>query len=916
MTQELWKQIEELYCAAVDCEPAQWEALLAGSSPDVREAVKNMLELPTENNILDQPLWFIEEHPEPSLSLKAGTELGPYKIQGLLGEGGMSSVYRAADSRLNRDVAIKILPHALTLDRNRMRRFEQEARAAGSLNHPNILTVHDVGSHEGTFYLVAELLEGETLRDRIGRGKISREKALGYARMIAAGLIAAHGKGITHRDLKPENLFLTRDGRLKILDFGLAKFNLPEESAVLAEPASPDAQSSKSHPGMLVGTVGYMSPEQAQTRPVDPRSDLFNLGIVLYEMLSGRRPFTGETPIETLHSILMEDPPLDTISETDPSLARFLRHCLEKDPADRFQSAKDLAFDLDGLDAAHAVPAPRSRLFLYAAGSIIAAAALVLITYRAASSSGRSPSFHQITYRTGMITTARFTPDGNTIVYSASWDGNPLETFTTGTSGPESRPLGVPAAGIAGISSTGELALMLGCEINWGECRGTLARMPLAGGAPREVLQGVDYADWDARGEVAVVRFFDGHERVEYPVGHVLYESPEGWISHLRFSPKGDHLAFLHHPRLGNNDGSVDVIDLQGHRKTLVAGRKGLKGLAWAPGGDEVWYSGSDARSPVLRALTLAGKERTVLETPGWSEILDIARDGRVLLLRQNPRTRIMYDSSRAPAQRALSWFDWSTTADLSADGESILFYEWGQAAGGVPTAYIRNTAGGEAVRLGEGKPLAFSPDLRWVLATKSSPTPELILLPRGPGEVKHLPNSGMTAFYSGAWFPDGKRILFVGEGANKALRTYVQSIDGGAAQAIAPEGIRVALISHDGRHLAAYGANGTSYLVDVADGGLHPIRGLEPGDALVQWSRDGHSLYVRADEESRMNLFRVDLATGVRTPWRVLSLPDTIGFIGFENGAGATRITPDGVVTVYTYWQARGELYLAEGLR
>jgi Tol biopolymer transport system component len=491
-----------------------------------------------------------------------------------------------------------------------------------------------------------------------------------------------------------------------------------------------------------------------------------------------------------------------------------------------------------------------------------------------------------------------------------------VQSFIARADSPESRPLLAQTAGVLAISGSGELALMLGCELNWGECRGTIARMPLAGGAPREVLQNSDSADWDRAGNLAVVRPVDGRFRVEYPIGKVLYENTTGWISHLRFSPQGNRIAFLNHPRIGNNDGSVEVVDLSGHKTTLAADRKGLKGMAWSPSGDELWFSSSANRSPVLSAVTLSGKERVVLQTPGWTEIMDIAPDGRVLLLRQNPRTNIIYRSPGVSNGRSLSWFDWSTSADLSSDGKTLLFYEWGEASGGLPIVYKRDTEGREAVRLGEGKALALSPDQKWVLALKAGSPQQLILLPTGAGESKALPRSGVEDYYSGSWFPDGKKILFAGETSDHMPRSFVQDVDGGEARVIATVGMRATLVSPDGKRLAAYGPRADYYLVPADGGSPEPIHGTEFGDELIQWSDDGRFLYVRSIDESVVKLFRIDLLSGRREPWRTLEVPDNVGFIGLETGPGATRVTPDGKSSIYTFWQARGELYIAEGLK
>src|SRR6266542_3036360 len=269
------------------------------------------------------------------MTLTAGSRLGPYEILAPLGAGGMGEVYRAKDPRLGREVAIKVLPASFSADPDRLRRFEQEARAAGILNHPNITAIHDIGSHDGSPYVVTELLEGETLRSRIATGALSTRKAIDYAIQIAHGLAAAHEKGIVHRDLKPENLFVTRDGRVKILDFGLAKLKQPEAGA---EPQTNlPTGTAGTEPGVVLGTMGYMSPEQVRGKPADQRSDIFAFGAILWEMLSGRRAFHGDTAADTMTAILTKEPP--DLSGKDaaihPGLDRIVRHCLEKNPEER-----------------------------------------------------------------------------------------------------------------------------------------------------------------------------------------------------------------------------------------------------------------------------------------------------------------------------------------------------------------------------------------------------------------------------------------------------------------------------------------------------------------------------------------------------------------------------------------------------
>src|ERR1700683_5104990 len=307
------------------------------------------------------------------MALSAGIKLGPYEIQTLIGAGGMGEVYRAHDARLDRTVAIKVLPISYSADRDRLQRFAQEARSAAALNHPNILSIFDIGDNRGAPYVVSELLEGETLRDCLKHGPLSLRKSIEYALQVARGLAAAHEKGIVHRDLKPENLFITDDGRVKILDFGLAKLTHPPE--LVREGGDAPTIQVATEPGVVMGTVGYMSPEQVRGKDTDARSDIFSFGAILYEMISGKRAFHGETPADTMSAIIKDEPPelADLRLNVPPALERIVRHCLEKNPAQRFHSISDVAFGLEVLTgisstttsgAQRVAPAPNRRGWL------------------------------------------------------------------------------------------------------------------------------------------------------------------------------------------------------------------------------------------------------------------------------------------------------------------------------------------------------------------------------------------------------------------------------------------------------------------------------------------------------------------------------------------------------------------------
>ena len=420
------------------------------------------------------------------MALSPGTRLGAYEVLGLVGAGGMGEVYRARDARLGRDVAIKSLPAALAADAERLRRFEAEARAAGALNHPNVLTLYDLGTENGAPYLVTELLEGSTLRQLISTGQLTRRKVLDYAAQIARGLAAAHDHGIIHRDLKPENVFITRDGRAKILDFGIAKLTRPDDDVTRTVELAGGTE-----PGVMVGTLGYMSPEQVQARPVTPQSDIFSFGAVLYEMLAGRRAFDGTSPLDVFNAIAKDDPPPLDPERVRPAVERIVSRCLEKAPAERFQSAQDLAFALDAVNEGstrEVAPLPARgkwrRRVPVALASVVALAAAAAagwwVGHQTVSST--PPTFRQVTFRRGTVSSARFGPDGRTIFYSAAWDGNStMRVYSAPAEGPESIDLQIPGAEALATSAAGEMLVLIQKSIRAFQRIGTLARVPLAG---------------------------------------------------------------------------------------------------------------------------------------------------------------------------------------------------------------------------------------------------------------------------------------------------------------------------------------------------------------------------------------------------------------------------------------------------
>lgn len=871
--------------------------------------------------------------------------LGPYRIIGVLGEGGMGVVYRAKDTRLGRDVAIKVLTHVATDDRERLQRFEQEARATGMLNHPNLLTIYDVGHDGGGPYIVSELLEGETLRDRLTRGPLPPRRAVDAALQIAQGLAAAHEKGVIHRDLKPENIFLTRDGRAKILDFGIAK---------LSASADVSFQGAATEPGMVIGTVGYMSPEQVRGDPIDTRSDIFSFGVIVYEMLSGARAFKRETSIETLRAILKEDPPelTEKLPNIPPPLEKLVRRCLEKDRDMRFQSARDLAFNLEtlsfasssgtfagstaaprvpGMTATMKVPTPPARTMTTACQAVVPAkrrvsplllTLLYIVSIGGAAFGGwylanrmkasvGEVRFERLTFRRGEMHNARFGPDGDTIVYSAAWDGRPSEVFVANRRSPEARPLGVSDADVLGISKTTEIALLLRrdrvTEL------GTLARIPLAGGTPREVAEQVQFADWSPDGaDLVAIRFASGKWLLESPIGRVRYETVHP-IHHLRVAPDG-RIAFFEW--YGGREELALLAPNAAKPAAVAQGwRHGANGLAWSADGKELWVTGTDtAAPPALYAVNVdSGETRLVTRFTGLMKLFDISASAHVLLSTGLWRAALEYQAPGDTVERDMSWLDWSNVADLSRDGTKLLFNETREGGGAANAIYLRS-GGGAPVRIGDGVGDALSPDGKFVLAHNG---PKLAVVPTGSGEARDLRVAG--AFDPGAvWVPSSSRVIVAGTQPGKGYQllridTLDETVKPLSAEGIWGDAYRPFAVSPDGRMVAGMTSQQTIALYD-AEGAAQPVNvgGVEPGEVPIQWSADGAALFVYRPTALPARVFRVNLATGARELWKEFTPVDPAGVYKIA----PICVTPDGGAYAYDAFRMLSDLYVADGLK
>jgi len=866
------------------------------------------------------------------MALSAGQKLGPYEILAPLGSGGMGEVYRARDSRLRREVAIKVLSSEFSADADRRSRFEQEARSASALNHHNIVTVHEIGSADSTIYIAMELVEGKTLREMVQGGALPTRRLLDVGYQIADGLAKAHAAGIVHRDLKPENIMVSKDGVVKILDFGLAKLVKHQSEEASSVPTQTRA-------GTVLGTVGYMSPEQASGRAADFRSDQFSLGSILYEMATGSRAFQRGTSAETLTAIIREDAePVEKRNAAVPAPFRWIvERCLQKDPEERYASTRDLARDIKSIrehlseasvsgeivrpEIAEIARAPRRRPILRAALSAVAVlaalAAGMFLQSRISKSS--PPSYQQITFGSGTIRSARFAPDGQTLVYSVSWDGSPLKIFLKHPSSPDSLPLELPSANLLGISPSGEMAIALDCRSNHpGVCSGKLARAALTGGAPRDVAEGIQEADWSPDGSSQlIVRDVGGKSRIEFPLGKVLYET-SGHVSYARLSPKGDRVAFLDHPFPLDDAGTLAVVDLAGKKTTLTGKWASEHGLAWTRSGEEIWFTATEAgANRSLYAVSLSGRLRVVTRVPGGLKLHDISRDGKVLLTRESPRVGILGMLQGDSRERDMSFLDYSFAADVASDARALLFDEEGEAGGANYTVYLRKADGTPPVRLGEGNALALSPDLQWALSILPVPNSPFRLLPTGTGEHRDLSLSGISPEQAATWFPDGKRILFAGSEAGRGLRLYVQDVDGGAkARAITPEGMFTALpgfaVSADGKRIAAIGAEHRAAIYSVDGGEPKPLAGVEAKEFPLRFSADGRTLYLWKRGDVPAVVTKLDIETGKRELWKSLLPADPAGVERISN----VLVTPDGKGYAYCYARLLSDLFVVEGLK
>ncbi len=863
------------------------------------------------------------------MPLTPGTKLGPYEILSALGAGGMGEVYRARDTRLGRDVAVKVLPASFAADPERLRRFEQEAKAVAALNHPNILAIFDIGQHGETHYLVSELLEGETLRDALRRGVLSHRKAVDYAIQIAHGLGAAHEKDIAHRDLKPDNIFITREGRVKILDFGLAKTVKTSTPGSQTSLATMTSAAPATDVGTVVGTAGYMSPEQVRGAQIDCRTDIFSFGAVFYEMLCGQRAFQRETTAETMTAILKEDPPelMESGRQIPPGLDRIVRHCLEKSPAQRFQSARDLAFDLESLStltgsgsiSTATVKQRRHWGWVVGIAALVITAAALGWKLSSVSHPASNTQFHQLTYRRGqLVGNARFTPDGKDVIYTAAWDSPEPELYTVSVDGVGGHSLGIRNARLLSISRRGELAIALSpTDIATFMSAGSLARTDAGSNAPKPEIANVVAADFTPDGSaLAIVRYTpaDGMCQLEYPIGKVLHRA--SLIDNLRFSPDGRYLAFITHDNNSDDRGRAIVLRSSGEKVTESPLFESAQGLAWTPSGNQVWIS-SPLESGAIRALDLSGKISTPLAVPGRLRMQDIAANGQMLVEQGLARRGIVVSANHGESVKDLSWLDFSYLRAISDDGKTILFEEEGSSSNNYQV-FVRDVDGSPAVALGDGYALALSRDKRWALGQKlTDPVQEIWLLPVGPGEARRISPPNLQPLIAASFLSDGKRIIYVANEAGHPLRTWMQELDSPTPRPVTPEGIFGWLVSPDDKWLLTNGRRRAAAavqqagLVALTGSEVKEIPGLRPDDIILGWT-DDNQLFAGTPDRQRQafHLIKLNPFTGTRTPFR-----DLYGIAISGVFPDAPMFTPDGATYGFDYRLRLADLYVVSGI-
>ena len=805
-----------------------------------------------------------------------GKNLAHYEIIDLLGKGGMGEVYRALDKKLGREVALKILPSEMSKDPERLARFDREARTLATLQHPNVASAYGFEETPEARFLVMELVEGEGLDTLMARGPVPVPDARKIAAQIACGLEAAHEKGIVHRDLKPANIRITKDGTVKVLDFGLAK---------AWTGASPDANLSNSPTmtahatvqGVILGTASYMSPEQARGQDVDKRSDIWAFGVILWEMLTGKRLFDGNTASDVMAGVLRADINENALpADTPPAIRRLLKRCLEREVKHRLRDIGDAALELEEaggespvhLASSKAVGAP-SRLAWVAlmAVAIIGSVGATWMVTRNSSSNVTEQTliqFDQKTFDQQAVFNARFLPDGQGIVYSGALLGNVPTLMHLAANAKSPRRIGPDATHLLAVSREGELAVLMDAKFRHHRVfTGTLANMNLDG-SPRPLVENVSDADWGPGGQLAIVRKVGGGDLLEYPIGNVLYQT-SGYVSDIRISPDGTKVAFLDHQWWMDDRGRLKMVDAAGQVTTLSDEYWAIEGVAWAPDGLEILFAGSktDVRLVALAANLADGQVRQILGSPATITIFDVDAQKNWLITDENNLHGVAAHPAGSDRDIDLTWLDSSWGPILAPDNKT-LFFTNGH-GGNNYTVVSRTTDGSPLITLGEGDLQAISPDGAWVTAKMATP-PGLALYPTGTGAPRILERGPIVQYQDFKWFPDSQHVFFTGNEADGQVRCYRQAIAGGPPEFIDVPGMeKSALLTLDGEALLGMATDLKWYLFPLAGGEPRLVPGLRTSDEITAWNREGTAVFVREQNLVPATFIRVDLATDQR---------------------------------------------------
>ena len=825
------------------------------------------------------------------MTLAAGQDVGPFRILRLLGAGGMGEVYVAMDPSLGREVALKVLPADFAEAPERLRRFDLEAKSLAQLSHPNVVQVYACGNHEGLPYLAMELLHGTTLRERIAEGGLSVKRIQDYARQIARGLAAAHDRGIIHRDLKPDNILVTREGVVKILDFGLAK-NVP--APLGGDPSQSTLPDGPGHAfptqeGVILGTLLYMAPEQIRGEGIDIRTDIFAFGVVLHELLSGKPPFKGETGVETLSAILRKDPP-DLPPGIPATLSLIVNRCLAKNPLDRFRSAHDLVFALEHFSSSHSSlehrlapgrPFPDFRLRAQGPLLALGLALGALLGWLAT----RPPAvvLQQVFQDKCEVVNARFMPDGQAVVFSATRNGLNEELFLQAGPGSAPRPMAVQGS-LLSVSPTGDLALLVGKAP--GDTEGDLAILPASGGAPRKIAEGVSWAEWGPDGTNLIIKWarYQGKRAMIITwMDRKLVDIQNRAHDFGAFvvSPQRDAIAFIENVMGGPNGrglASLVVVGLDGQVRSRAPLKDSqFQGLVWGKEGLVALQTTEQARdiTNLVRIHPGSGKLTTLLPHCTFGDLPDVSAQGDYLVTPGGFSGDFAAANWQKPGGKGPDLFSWGAGVHgrvfLAEDGGRMAFtsmtgWHWG--------TFVVSAQSPIPTRLGDGSAMAISGDGNWVLVFPIGQKAKLIAT--GSGEERTLPESWFHA--TGSLSRDGSRALIVGRQANmegpaawlaETPQGTLRKLDGPIRGPLSPDG--------HWAFKAGPGPDAPLRLTNLDTGEERPLPAALKGKQVTAWGSGARALLLTCPAPGQPHAFEVwscDLKTQALTRTGLVPAP------------------------------------------